>query len=207
MPVVALTLAAALALVAAVVFALRRTYVQRSLGWRLLAHAGWPLILAGTLFVARFWTPTPGPYLANTRYPFGDHLAAWAVSFGFTWIAFGLLFAALAVLAPAPAGRAVGADVRPGRLAWLALVAAWALCWLPHGIIGVAVAVGGLEAESVTRYATWAGRPLGTLTLAADSVLLALHVGCSLAGFVVAGREVWRTPDEPTGPAPVSRAA
>ncbi len=187
MAAVVLTVAAALALVAGVVLALRRRYVGSAAGWRLLAHAGWPLILAGAIFVLRFWTPTPGPYLANTRYPFGDHLAAWAVSFGFTWIAFGLLFAALAVLAPRAA-----LDARGARLAWLALLSTWALCWLPHGIIGVAVAVGGLEPASVGRYADWAARPLGTLVLVADGGLLLLHAGLSMAGFLLAGRDAWR---------------
>lgn len=187
MAAVVLTVAASLALVAAVVVALRRRYVGSVTGWRLLAHAGWPLILASAIFVLRFWTPTPGPYLANTRYPFGDHLAAWAVSFGFTWIAFGLLFAALAVLAPRAA-----LDVRGARLAWLALLVTWILCWLPHGIIGVAVAAGGLEPASVVRYADWAARPLGALTLAMDGGLLMLHAGLSVAGFTLAGRDAWR---------------
>ncbi len=199
MTVVALTLTAVAALVAGVVLALRRDYVRSAAGWRLLAHSGWPLILAGAIFVLRFWTPTTGPYRANARYPFGDHLAAWAVSFGFTWIAFGLLFAALAVLAPRAA-----ADARGARLAWLALAATWALCWLPHGIIGVAVAVGGLDPASMGRYTEWAARPLGALTLAADSALLLLHAGLSVAGFVVAGREVWRPSSLASGRAPVS---
>jgi hypothetical protein len=187
MAVVILTLTAALALVAGVVLALRRRYVGSAAGWRLLAHAGWPLILAGAIFVLRFWTPTPGPYLANTRYPFGDHLAAWAVAFGFTWIAFGLLFAALAVLAPRAA-----LDVRGARLAWLALLVTWILCWLPHGIIGAAVAAGGLEPASVARYVGWASRPRGALILAADGGLLMLHAGLSTAGFILAGRDAWR---------------
>lgn len=202
MTIVFLTLAAALGLVSGVVLALRRRYVRCAVGWRLLAHAGWPLVVAGAVFVLRFWTPTPGPYLANTRYPFGDHLAAWAVAFGFTWIAFGLLFAALAVLAPQAA-----ADARGARLAWLTLVATWALCWLPHGIIGVAVIVGGLEPSSVTRYADWAARPVGALTLGASGALLLLHAGLSVAGFVLAGRDVWRAPTAPRGAAPVPHAA
>jgi hypothetical protein len=182
----ACALAVAFGLVAAVILCLRREYARRTLGWRLLAHAGWPLILVGAMFVVRFWTPTSGPYVANSRYPFGDHLAAWAVSFGFTWIAFGLLFAALAVLAPA-----AGADGRPPRLAWLALLATWALCWFPHGIIGLAVAVGGLAPESTARYDAWAHAPGGTLTLVADAVFLAVHFACSVAGFALAAREVW----------------
>lgn len=202
MAFVVLTLGAVAALVAGMVLALRRDYVRCAAGWRLLAHAGWPLIVAGVIFVLRFWTPTPGPYRANARYPFGDHLAAWAVSFGFTWIAFGLLFAALAVLAPRAA-----ADARGARLAWLALAATWVLCWLPHGIIGVAVAAGGLDPVSVDRYVEWAARPLGALTLAADGGLLLLHAGLSVAGFILAGREVWRSSPRAGGRTPASRAA
>jgi hypothetical protein len=189
MGIVVLTLAGTLTLVGGLAVAFRRRYVESAIGWRLLAHAGWPLILAGALFVFRFWTPTPGPYLANARYPFGDHLAAWAVSFGFTWIAFGLLFATLAVLAPRTA-----TDARGARLAWLALLAAWALCWLPHLIIGVAVVVGGLEPASVTRYTDWAARPRGAVTLIADSGLLLLHGLLSVSGFFLAGRDAWRAP-------------
>jgi len=178
---VAVVLAGALALVWAVVLRLRRTYVGCPLGWRLLAHAGWPLVLAGAIFVARFWTPTPGPYIANVRYPFGTHLAAWAVSFGFTWIAFGLLFAAFAVL--------VREAQRP--LAWWALLAAWALCWLPHGYLGVATALGGLASTSVTSYQRWWASPGGALLLAADAGLLVAHFVLSAVGFALTGRALW----------------
>lgn len=191
---VVITLAGAFATALGVVVALRQNYQHQQIGWRLLAHAGWPLVLAGAVFVVRFWTPTSGPYLANSRYPFGDHLAAWAVSFGFTWMAFGLLFGASALLAPTAA-----TSPRAGRVAWLALLAAWALCWLPHGLIGVAVALGGLEPVSVDRYAEWAARPLGTVTLAADAVLLILHFSCATAGFIVTGRQVWRSTPRPPG--------
>ncbi len=186
MSIVTCTLALVLGLAVGFGLALRRTYAERALGWRLLAHAGWPLVLAGALFVLRFWTPTSGPYLANERYPFGDYVATWAVSFGFTWIAFGLLFSALAVLAPS-------ADARQSRLVWYVLASTWMLCWLPHGIIAIGVAAGGLAPESVTRYHTWAQRPRGTLVLAADTLLLQLHFGCSVAGFVLAARDAWRT--------------
>ena len=96
---VGLTLAGALGLSAGAMVAVRFAYGTAPLGWRILAHAGWPLSLAGAVFVLRFWVPTVGPYRANVRYPFGTHVNAWAVSFGFTWIAFGLLFTVLAVLA------------------------------------------------------------------------------------------------------------
>ena len=131
----------------------------------------------------RFWIPTSGPFRANFRYPFGSHLNAWAVSFGFTWIAFGLLFTALAV---------VGSRVSSVRSAWFALLAAWTVCWLPHAVIAVAFAVGGTDARSVTDYRAWGANPAGALILGLDALLLLLHIGLSVAGFVIAGRAAWR---------------
>src|ERR1035438_7850531 len=104
-------------------------------------------------FVIRFWNPTPGPYLANHLYPFGDHLHAWAVSFGFTWLAFGLLFAVLALLASRD----------KSRLVWAALLAGWFICWLPHGVIGLAFAWAGGNAPSVETYSKWSSAPQGSL--------------------------------------------
>jgi len=188
---VAVVLVSALAVVWAVVLRLRWTYADCPLGWRVLAHAGWPLVLAGAIFVARFWTPTSGPYIANVRYPFGTHLAAWAVSFGFTWIAFGLLFAALAVLAR-DAQRPV---------AWWALLAAWVLCWLPHGYIGVATVVGGMAPVSVTTYQRWGSSPGGALLLAADAGLLLAHFTLCAVGFGLTGRALRRPDIGPRAPA------
>ncbi len=188
---VAVVLSCALAIVWAVVLRLRRTYAACPLGWRLLAHAGWPLVLAGAIFVARFWTPTPGPYIANVRYPFGTHLAAWAVSFGFTWIAFGLLFAAFAVLAR-DAQRPV---------AWWTLLAASVLCWLPHGYIGVATVFGGMAPTSVTSYQRWGSSTGGALLLAADAGLLVAHFAFCAVGFALTGRALWRQPGRPLAPA------
>ena len=65
--------------------------------WRLLASSGIPLAVGGLGFLVRFWEPLPGPYLANEVYPLGPYLNAWAVSFGFMWLAFGLAFFALAL--------------------------------------------------------------------------------------------------------------
>lgn len=178
-----LTLAVALGLLAGGIVASRVAYRAASLGWRLLAHAGWPLSVAGALFVIRFWSPTSGPYRANVRYPFGTHLNAWAVSFGFTWMAFGLLFSALALLAPrAPSIRS----------AWFTLLVAWMVCWLPHGVIGVAFAVGGTDPRSVMDYRAWGANPIGALILGVDAVSLLLHIGLSIVGFVITGRSTWR---------------
>ncbi len=181
---VVLTLAGALGLSAGAMLALRYAYRAAPLGWRLLAHAGWPLSLAGAIFVWRFWVPTAGPYRANVSYPFGTHLNAWAVSFGFTWIAFGLLFTTLAVLAP----RATGA-----RSSWLALLVAWVVCWLPHGVIAVGFARGGIDSRSVTDYQAFGANPVGAAILIADVLLLLLHAIFSVLGFVIVGRTVWRS--------------
>ncbi|MGI8508128.1 MAG: hypothetical protein ACR2MQ_02255 [Gemmatimonadaceae bacterium] len=186
MLIVTATIVAALVLVLSVVLSLRCEYSRQGLGWQLLAHAGWPLVLAGAIFVARFWHPTREPYLANVRYPYGSHLDAWAVSFGFTWVAFGLLFAGVAVLAPA---------AQPRR-AWVVLFAAWVLCWLPHGYIGIATALGGLDsAGSAHAYQDWAHRSWGELTLLGDAVLLLLHFVLSGVGFYIAGRDAWHRSD------------
>lgn len=197
MLLVGFILAAALGLSAGAVVAVRIAYRTVPLGWRILAHAGWPLSLAGAVFVLRFWEPTDGPYRANVRYPFGTHLNAWAVSFGFTWIAFGLLFTVLALLA----SRAE--HVRP---AWLALLAGWMVCWLPHGVIAVGFVVGGSDPRSVADYRAWGANPAGALILVGDALLLLLHVGLSIAGFVLTGWAVWRGDrDKPANlPAPAT---
>lgn len=180
---VGFTLAGALGLSASAMVAVRIVYRTVPLGWRILAHAGWPLSLAGAVFVLRFWVPTDGPYRANVRYPFGTHLNAWAVSFGFTWIAFGLLFTALALLA---------SRAEHPRPAWLALLAAWIVCWLPHGVIAVGFVVGGTDPQSVADYRAWGANPAGAVILIADALLLLLHVGLSIAGFALAGWAEWR---------------
>ena len=151
-----------------------------SRAWRLLAFSGIPLAASGWSFVLRFWDPTSGPYLADVRYPFGSHLNAWAVSFGFTWIAFGLLFAALALLGPA------------SRTTALLLGAAWLLCWLPHGVIGVGFALAGGTAESLERYQAWGSNALGAGTLFFGALLLLLHLCSSLAGFFLVARSLYR---------------
>ena len=193
---VGLTLAGALGLSACAMVAVRTACGTAPLGWRILAHAGWPLSLAGAIFVVRFWVPTDGPYRANVRYPFGTHLNAWAVSFGFTWIAFGLLFSALALLASRAEQR---------RPAWLALLAAWIVCWLPHGVIAVGFVVGGTDPRSVADYRAWGSNSAGAFILIGDALLLLLHVGLSVAGFALTGWEVWR--GDPGGPAKPQRTA
>jgi hypothetical protein len=147
-----------------------------------LAGSGIALALGGLIFVIRFWEPTPGPYLANELYPVGPYLNAWAVSFGFAWLGFGLLFVALAL---------TGARLASRRI-WLILLTSWLLCWLPHGIIGIGFAWAGQNAPSIQRYRTWAAHAPGLLVLCASAVVLLAHFAFSILGFIVTWRELWR---------------
>jgi hypothetical protein len=176
------TIGAAVLIALAASLRLVPAFRAASPGWRLLSASGIPLSLSGLLFVVRFWEPTAGPYLANERYPYGNHLHAWAVSFGFTWLAFGLLFAGLALLSSREARRAV----------WLTLLASWFLCWLPHGVIGLAFAWAGQNAPSAEAYRTWAAVPRGFAVLLASALALLAHVGLSVLGFVMTGIELRR---------------
>ena len=151
-------------------------------GWQLLAASGLPLALGGLGFAVRFWDPTPGPYLANELYPFGSLLNAWAVSFGFMWLAFGLAFFAFAARGP-----------RSART-WIALLVAWLLAWLPHGVIGIAFAVAGSNQPSIELYREWGSEPGGFLTLGGSSVILLAHFVLSVLGFALSGLDLRRRP-------------
>jgi hypothetical protein len=138
--------------------------------------------VGGINFIIRFWKPTSGPYLANKLYPYGDHLHAWAVSFGFASLAFGLLFAALALLGSRSASR----------LVWAALLASWFIYWLPHGVIGLAFAWAGGNAPSVEIYRKWASEPQGFILLLFNALTLLAHFGLSILGFVMTGMQIRR---------------
>ena len=127
-------------LIAVSVVLLRPDLRAAPLAWRLLGASGIPLVLGGLGFIVRFWKPLPGPYLANAVYPLGPYVNAWAVSFGFMWLAFGLVFTALALRAPR------------SWLTWWCLAVAWLLAWMPHGIIGIGFALAGSNAPSVRLY-------------------------------------------------------
>jgi hypothetical protein len=99
-------------------YGLRSALRAASWGWRWLSLSSLPLSLTGINFILRFWAPTAGPYRANELYPYGNHWQAWAVSFGFAWLAFGLLFAGLALLGARDSTR----------LVWGILLASWVLC-------------------------------------------------------------------------------
>ena len=162
------------------VVALRRDLAGAPRGWQLLACSGIPLALGGLGFVVRFWKPTPGPYLANRMYPLGPYLNAWAVSFGFMWLAFGLVFFALALQGS-----------RSWRT-WLLLLVAWFLAWLPHGIIGIGFAAAGSNQPSIDLYRNYAAHWRGLLRLSVSSFILLTHFGLALVGFARTGRALWR---------------
>lgn len=163
--------------------ALRTDFRAASRAWKLLAASGILLAILGLGFAVRFWQPTSGPYLANVLYPFGPYVNTWAVSFGFTWLAFGLLFFGFAVTTAREASRR----------RWLALFVAWLLCWLPHLMIGVAFAWAGQNAPSVRIYRDWASDPAGFVVLLASGIGLVSHWVVAILGFVTTGREVWRS--------------
>ncbi len=169
-------------LVCSLLVRLLPAFREAPLGWRLLSASGIPLGITGINFILRFWHPTAGPYRANELYPYGTHLQTWAVSFGFAWLAFGVLFAGLALLGATDSRRTV----------WLTLLASWFICWLPHGIIGVAFAWAGQNAPSVTTYQQWAARPAGLALLLFNAVTLLAHFGLSLTGFVLSGIRLCR---------------
>src|SRR5207245_2032880 len=113
---------------------------------------------------------------------------AWAVSFGFTWMAFGLLFAGLALLGPRSASRIV----------WMTLLASWFICWLPHGVIGVAFVWAGQNAPSVHAYRQWASNAQGLALLVSNALILVAHFGLSTSGFVMTGVRLRRESPEGT---------
>ena len=152
-----ITTSAAVLIALAVSLCLRPAFRAAPIGWRLLSVSGIPLSLAGLIFIIRFWQPTAGPYRANDLYPYGNHLHAWAVSFGFTWLAFG-----------------------------------WFICWLPHGVIGVAFAWVGQNTPNVEVYRRWASEPHGFFVLLSGAVILLAHFGLSILGFVMTGVEIRR---------------
>jgi hypothetical protein len=157
-----------------------RELTHSPLAWRLLAWSGIPLALGGLGFAVRFWRPSSGPYVANQLYPFGGHLQAWAVSFGFTWLAFGLLFT----------GAVVCASHRQDWPTWALLLTSWCLCWLPHLIIGIGFALYGANRQSVRFYEKWARDPGGAIILASSSLVLVWHFAFSIAGFIGTARGI-----------------
>ena len=147
--------------------------------WRILAGSGIPLAIGGLGFILRFWEPQRGPYLANVLYPLGPYLNAWAVSFGFMWLSFGLAFLALTLMAP-----------HDGRL-WTILFTAWVLAWIPHGIIGIGFAWAGSNEPSVALYRDWGSTKHGLLRLVSGVLILFTHFTFAIGGFILTARDVW----------------
>ncbi len=110
--------ACAAALAAGCVILLREDWQAAPRGWKFLAGSGLALSLGGIGFIVRFWEPVAGPYVANELYPLGPYVNAWAVSFGFMWLAFGLAFVTMALRGERSGGT------------WLAMIVAWVLAWL-----------------------------------------------------------------------------
>jgi hypothetical protein len=178
---VAVCAAAALYLVALISFI--RYFAAMPLAWRLLAWSGVPLALSGFGFATRFWTPSPGPYVANSLYPFGGHLQAWAVSFGFTWAAYGLLFTGAVLLVARQASRR----------SWSLLLASWLLCVWPHAIIAISFAWNGANEQSARVYGRWwASNPVARIVLVSGAVLTLWHFTFVIAGFIATGLSVWK---------------
>jgi hypothetical protein len=165
------------------VFGILRRLAAAPVSWRLLAWSGVPLAFSGFGFVTRFWNPSAGPYVANKLYPFGGHLQAWAVSFGFTWVAFGLLFTAAVLYV----------SQNPSRQGWLLLLASWLLCLWPHAIIALAFAWHGANRESLQFYGRWwKSNPVGPKVLVSGALMTLWHFSFCIAGFVATGRRIFK---------------
>jgi len=177
-----LAISGAAAIYLVLLFLIARRLAAAPLSWRILAWSGVPLALGGFGFAARFWNPSAGPYVANRLYPFGGHLQAWAVSFGFTWVALGLLFT----------GAVLFVWRQAGWLSWTLLLSSWLLCWWPHAIIGIAFAWNGANQQSADSYRQWASNPVGLTVLVTGAVTLVWHFAFSLVGFIATGRAVFR---------------
>ena len=167
-------------LVAVPLVLLREDWRTAPRGWQILAGSGVALALGGLGFIVRFWEPLPGPYRANELYPLGPYVNAWAVSFGFMWLAFGLVFVVLALRGPRT------------PVTWLTLVVAWVVMWIPHGIIGIGFAAAGGNEVSVQLYRDWASEWPGLLRLGASALILLAHLGLSTVGFALTGRALLR---------------
>lgn len=177
---VAVTATLATALYLIVLFRVNAASTLLPFAWRLLSWSGIPLSLAGLAFTVRFWRPSPGPFVANRAYPFGSHLNAWAVSFGFTWLAFGLLFS----------GATAYVARNKSWAGWALLAATWVLCWLPHVVIGIGFALAGDNRKSAAFYETWARDPAGAIILISASVTLLWHFVFAICGFVGTARDI-----------------
>ena len=100
--------------------------------WRLCLVASAGMGIFGLLLIASM-DPTSGPYVAGDRYPFGDEQRTYQVTVGFDWLAYAILFAAAAAAVRGMRGRGLVA----------AIAVSFAVLWLPHALIAVAMLVNG----------------------------------------------------------------
>ncbi len=152
--------------------------------WRLLSLSGCFVSAFGFVWILRGWNPTPGPYRISEVYPFGTHLQAWQVTFGFTWLAFGFLFFVAVLFAAS----------RPSRFAWATLLASWLVCMLRHAAIAVALAWAG---EGTIETVDLSNRlPVETQPglLGATAAVALLFFSSSLGGFLWTAWQLRRGP-------------
>ena len=169
-------------LIAVSVVLLRPDLRAAPLAWRLLGASGIPLVLGGLGFIVRFGKPLPGPYLANAVYPLGPYVNAWAVSFGFMWLAFGL--------ALSPPWRR---GCRGTWLTWWCLAVAWVLAGTAPRNHWYRLRPGRLErTERPAPHRNWASEWPGFVVLCYGALVLLAHFGLSAAGFIGAGWRLWR---------------
>ncbi len=161
-------------LVSAVAVGHRPQFRKARLNWRILSVSGLFLAAFGLVWVLRGWEQTAGPYRIGAVYPFGTHLQTWQVTFGFTWLGFGVLFF----------GGSLRAAAHPTYLTWLTLLLAWLVCMLPHGIIGAAMAVGGQDVTEAVNVAARVDAGEGLVLLLATAVAGLLFLASSAIGFV-----------------------
>jgi len=184
-----LAVCAAAAIYFGAAFGILHRLAPAPVSWRLLGWSGVPLACSGLGFATRFWNPSAGPYIANKLYPFGGHLQAWAVSFGFTWMAFGLLFSGAVLLA----------WQNPSRRSWCLLLASWVLCLWPHAIIAIAFAWNGANQESMRFYGRWwSTNPMGPIVLIRSALLTVWYFSFSIIGFVGTAGQIFRSQAELT---------
>jgi hypothetical protein len=145
-----------------------KTDFKHNAGWFLLFLSGLLFVPGGFAWLIR-WIPTPGPYMVGEIYPFGGHIEAWQVSMGFAFVAFGMIFSGLSVLA----------CKLKNKWTWLLLLTGWILLMFPHILIGITFIL-----DDIT---------LSNLGVAAYAVpFFLLWAAMTFIGFVLSGRDVFK---------------
>ena len=100
--------------------------------WRVTTASVVVTGLIGLFFLSAM-NPSGGPYAEDRHYPFGDPIQTWQTTVGFDWLAYAILLGAALVAAR---------QLRSRRL--LAVIgASFALIWLPHVFIALAILTNG----------------------------------------------------------------